>query len=98
MISFSSCTAGVFELRVTCLVNPKKSTMIRCLNENFVNVLKERMEADPSSPGVPPLAVLCTDHKVCESSMHNIPNFYDPYSSYTWRALNLAFCSKLNIF
>ena len=62
--------------------------MIRCLDENFVDVLKERMEADPSSPGVPPLAVLCTDHKVCENNMHNIPNFYDPYSGYTWRVLN----------
>ena len=30
--------------------------------------------------------------------MHNIPNFYDPYSNYTWRVLNLVFFLKIEYF
>lgn len=46
--------------------------MIRGIDENFVSVLKERIENDPSSPGVPPLAVLCTSHTVRDFHYVNV--------------------------
>lgn len=45
---------------VTNLVQPQSETrLIRKLDNTFVENLKKSIEADPSGPGVPPMAVLC---------------------------------------
>ena len=61
---FTYILLGVFELKITNILDPAKSRMIRGLDKTFLKWLEEKMEADPSSPGVPPVAVLCTDHQV----------------------------------
>ena len=52
---------GVFELPVTCLVQPEKQRLIRSLDEKFLANLKEQILNDPSGPGVPPVACNCLD-------------------------------------
>lgn len=52
-------TAGILELPVTCLCDTPTPRLIRSLDKH----LKEKMADDPSSPGVPPIAVLCKDVK-----------------------------------
>ena len=45
---------------VTNLIQPQANLrLIRKLDNTFVNNLKKRIPADPSGPGVPPVAVLC---------------------------------------
>ena len=45
---------------VTNLIQPQANLrLIRKLDNTFVNNLKKRILADPSDPGVPPVAVLC---------------------------------------
>lgn len=56
-------TAGILELPVTCLCDTPSPRLIRSLDGQFLKHLKEKMAEDPSSPGVPPIAVLCKDVK-----------------------------------
>lgn len=45
---------------VANLIQPQSETrLLRKLDTTFVENLKKTMEADPSGPGVPPMAVLC---------------------------------------
>ena len=53
-------------------MDPSKPRMIRSLDENFVAALKEKLEDDPSSPGVPPIAVLCHDVNVSQSQSYTV--------------------------
>lgn len=46
-------------IQVSKLREPSKCRMIRSIDDNFLEVLKDKLEADPSAPGVPPIAVLC---------------------------------------
>ena len=55
---FTYILLGVFELKITNILDPAKSRMIRGLDKKFFKWLEEKMEADPSSAGVPPVAVL----------------------------------------
>lgn len=55
---------GVYFIEVTSLKEPAKFRMIRSLDENFLSALKNKLEADPSAPGVPTVAVLCQDVQV----------------------------------
>lgn len=49
-------------LPVANLDEPDRETrLIRSLDEQFLRNLVEKMENDPSGPGVPPIAVSCTD-------------------------------------
>ena len=51
----------MFQLPVTNLTQPQTDLrLIRKLDTTFVSNLKKRIAADPSGPGVPPIAVLCT--------------------------------------
>ena len=52
---------GLYQLPVTNLIQPQANLrLIRKLDTTFVNNLKKRIQADPSGPGVSPVAVLCT--------------------------------------
>ena len=42
------------------LVTPANARLIRSLDTTFLKKLKEKIAKDPSGPGVPPVAVLCT--------------------------------------
>lgn len=43
------------------MIKPDKlKNCIRLVDETFLKVLVKRFENDPSAPGVPPVAVLCT--------------------------------------
>ena len=51
---------GLHRLPVTNIIQPQSELrLIRKLDTTFVNNLKKRIMADPSGPGVPPIAVLC---------------------------------------
>lgn len=53
---------GLYQLPVTNLVQPQSDLrLIRKLDTTFLSNLKKRIKEDPSSPGVPPVAVLCID-------------------------------------
>ena len=56
-------TAGIFELPVTCLCDTPSPRLIWSLDRQFLKHLKEKIAEDPSSLGVPPIAVLCKDAK-----------------------------------
>lgn len=53
---------------VTNLTIPEASTrLIRSLDTQFLKLLKKKIAKDPSGPGVPPVAVLCTNvHEVAQ--------------------------------
>ena len=46
------------------LVEPDETRLIRAIDEQFLAALKAKMMADPSAPGVPPIAVNCVSVKV----------------------------------
>lgn len=49
---------------MSSLIEADKDTrLIRSLDEVFLKNLKKKMQFDPSSPGVPPIAALCVDIK-----------------------------------
>lgn len=51
---------GLFRLPVTNLIQPQSELrLIRKLDVTLMKNLKKRIQADPSGPGVPPIAVLC---------------------------------------
>ena len=45
----------------TCTAQTSETRQIRKVDPGFVRVLKKRMIEDAAAPGVPPIAVLCTD-------------------------------------
>ena len=45
---------------------PPKERLLRKVDEIFVSSLKEQLKSDPIGPGVPPVALLCTDVVCCE--------------------------------
>jgi hypothetical protein len=67
---------GTFDLPVTSLCETSSSRLIRSLDKQFLKNLKEKMVHDPSSPGVPPVAVLCTDVQKPDEFAKSLKNVY----------------------
>ena len=61
IITITCSCIGLEELPVTSLSTPEANTrLIRSLDNKFLKQLKKKIAKDPSGPGVPPVAVLCT--------------------------------------
>ena len=45
---------------------PPPQRLLRKVDEIFVERLKDQLKADPTGPGVPPLALLCIDETTTE--------------------------------
>ena len=58
----NACThTGICDLLLTNLSEPDKTRRsIRPVDPLFLQALVKKFESDPSAPGVPPIAVLCT--------------------------------------
>lgn len=52
---------GLHQIPVRNTVEPPPCWLLRRLDARFVEALTSRIAADPSGPGVPPLAVVCKD-------------------------------------
>lgn len=69
----SSTAAGLEMLKITTLAIPETSTrLIRSVDTQFLKILKKKISKDPSGPGVPPVAVLCTN-------VQEVTHFKDRY-------------------
>lgn len=53
-----------------------KSRLIRSLDVIFLKKLKEKIAKDPSGPGVPPVAVLCTNVQEPGQFSHRLKDVY----------------------
>ena len=51
--------AGLMEISVSVMDEPPPSRLLRKVDTIFVDNLKDRLQNDPTCPGVPPLAVTC---------------------------------------
>lgn len=64
-------------LPVTNLTEPDQETrLLRTVDEQFLRSLVEKMEHDPSGPGVPPIAVLCNDVDETEGFSERLKDVY----------------------
>ena len=64
-------------LPVTNLTEPDQETrLLRTVEEQFLRSLVEKMEHDPSGPGVPPIAVLCNDVDETEGFSERLKDVY----------------------
>ena len=64
-------------LPVTNLTEPDQETrLLRTVDEQFLCSLIEKMEHDPSGPGVPPIAVLCNDVDETEGFSERLKDVY----------------------
>ncbi len=53
--------AGTVELLLSSLIEPDKAKRcVRPVDATFLDALIRKFERDPSAPGIPPMAVLCT--------------------------------------
>jgi hypothetical protein len=58
---------------VTNIAQPDAQTrLLRNLDKQFLDKLKDKMTNDPSAPGVPPIAVNCLDVQVIMYHTDNI--------------------------
>jgi len=57
---------GTTDLLLSNMVTPHSSRCLRPVDEVFVKALVNRLERDPSAPGVPAVAVLCVSMKTIE--------------------------------
>ena len=58
---YCNTLTGIFEIPITSLCETSSTRLIRSLDKQFLKNLREKMARDPSSPGVPPIAVVCKD-------------------------------------
>ena len=66
-MSYTHLSIGIRELLVNNLIQPNKiKRCIRPIDNTFLQVLAKKFESDPSAPGVPPVAVLCTSVSTLE--------------------------------
>ena len=69
---------GICDLLLTNLSEPDKTRRsIRSVDPLFFQALVKRFESDPSAPGVPPIADLCTSI--------SCPNVYNMKRKYAYR-------------
>lgn len=62
---------------ITNLTIPEASTrLIRSLDTQFLKQLKKKIAKDPSGPGVPPIAVLCTNMQDVAQYKERYKNVY----------------------
>ena len=57
-------------------MEPQSSRCLRTVDEVFVETLTKRFEKDPSAPGVPPIAALCTSVSTVEEYDIKLKNAY----------------------
>ena len=55
---------------------PPPERLLRRIDNNFVKCLLEQIKRDPTAPGVPPLALLCTDISCCEDFIPHLSEQY----------------------
>ena len=55
---------------------PPQQRLLRKVDEIFVERLKDQLEADPTGPGVPPLALLCIDETSTERFREDLVQQY----------------------
>lgn len=68
---------GLMELPVKQLSQPpRESRLLHEADPTFVQNLKTKMLADPSTPGATPMAVLCTDMEVLTDFNLNYKSVY----------------------
>ena len=58
------------------LTTATNTRLIRSLDQQFLKKLKEKISKDPSGPGVPPVAVLCTNMQHVGQFSHRLKDVY----------------------
>ena len=64
------------QIKVSACKMPSPERLLRKLDGTFVKGLKARMKADPVAPGIPPLALQCTDIARKEDFLPHLANQY----------------------
>ena len=67
---------GVQKLAVENLQSPANARLIRSINDTFLKKLKEKIQKDPSGPGVAPIAVLCMNVQDIENFSIRLKDVY----------------------
>ena len=67
---------GVQKLAVENLQSPANARLIRSIDDTFLKKLKEKIQKDPSGPGVAPIAVLCMNVQDIENFSIRLKDVY----------------------